>query len=428
MSSSTVESSLSKMPRVRDRNVVKRYLDEQQAKNLAEGTIRAYAARLLKASKSVDKPFEKWVRADCTKFLKEIANRNSNNFHGILLKSFMRWLGKEDVMAGWKPRRPSMNLPAIPTHDEIERILKEMDLEYRSLFRVVADSGARIGDILALKSHQVHFDKHGEQLRAIITLQSEKTTQGLRLLLVSAAPILSDWMTRSPRLPDGRVWNISYMSANRHFHTARKRAGVETPITIHSLRHARATEFARSGMSEILMRRQFGWAPGSRMVERYCHLGTKDLDDAVLRANGIKPPAEEPPIIFKPIICPSCNALNDPTYPLCTNCSADLTRPVASVDELLGVMSKVLNTELLTKDIDKILGDIGEKHPEGLGEDHTITGNEAVLVRTLMGLGAISQKITQGLTALSHGTKQLDAAAQLAQTTKKVRKPRARSS
>jgi integrase len=410
------------MSRVRDRNVVRRYLDEQQAKNLAEGTLCAYAARLLKASKAVDKPFEKWVRVDCAKFLKEIANRNSNNFHGILLKSFMRWLGKEEVMTWWKPKRPSMNLPAFPTHDEIERILKEMDLEYRSLFRVVADSGARIGDILTLKSHQVHFDKHG----AIITLQSEKTTQGLRLRLVSSAPILSDWITRSPRLPDGRVWDISYMSANRHFHMARKRAGIEKLITIHSLRHARATEFARSGMSEILMRRQFGWAPGSRMVERYAHLGPKELDDAVLRANGIKPPAEEAPIIFKPVICPMCNAPNDPTYPICINCSADLTRPVASVDELLGVMSKVLDTELLTKDIDKILGDIGEKHPEGLVEDHTIAGNEAVLVRTLIGLGAVSQKITQGLMVLSRGTKQLEAAAEVEQEKKKFRKPRAR--
>jgi len=162
------------------------------------------------------------------------------------------------------------------------------------------------------------------------------------------------------------------------------------------------------------------------MPERYTHLTNRDLDDAVLKANGIKPPDDELPVVFEPRICPVCKTPNDPTYPLCANCSTDLTGASASVDDLIGTMSKVLDTSLLTKEIDDIIQDIGKKHPDGLVDGHIIEGNEAIMFRTLIGLGAVSQKITQGLVALSRGAKQLDAAAEL-EATKKIKKPRARA-
>lgn len=418
MSSASVESSLSKMS-LGHRRVVKRYLAEQEAKGLSESSLRSYAGGLLKASRSNEKPFEKWVKSDCIKLLKKINNQNSKNSEGILLKSFMRSLGKESIMSWWKPRQPSFSsLPdAIPTQEEVEELLKEMpDLEYRSFFRVLVNSGARIGSILTLKVHQVTFDEHC----AIITLPRSKTGQGLRLRLVSARPLLRDWINQSPRLPDGRVWDISYTSANRHFHAARKRAGIEKPMTIHSLRHFRATELARSGMSEQLLRRHFGWRPGSRMTERYAHLSDKDLDDAVLKADGIRVTEEEPKPAFKPIICPNCQTPNDSTYSFCMKCSWSLTGAETTVDGLLGTLNKILETTDVNKEFDELVKLQKIYGPDSFRKQERITN-------TLIALSGMSKKIALGLVALDQGAKQLDAAAEREGDLKKVRKPRARS-
>jgi len=419
MASPSVESSLSKMP-LAHRQLVKRYLTERQANGLAEASLSKYAAVLLKASRSNDKPFEKWTRDDCVKLLSKIRNQNSKNSHGILLKNFARWLGRESMMAWWRPRPPPLSLPdAVPTHEEIEAILKETPgLEYRSLLRVLADSGARVGSILDLKVHQITFDEHG----AKITLPRSKTGQGLRLRLVSSSPILRDWLNQSPRSPDGRVWNVCYQTLNRHFHAARRRAGIEKPMTIHGLRHARATELTRFGMSELLLRRHFGWAPGSRMTERYAHLSGKDLDDAVLRANGVQPPEEAPKPGQQAIICPTCGTPNDSSYSFCVKCSSSLTGASVSVDGLVSVLNKLLETTELTSELEKI----SQSKQTGLVGGHIF--DEERMIRALVGMNEVSKKIALGLVALSQGAKKLDAEAdrELAQT-KRPRKPRART-
>jgi integrase len=415
MGGGKVENSLNKMS-IQNRVLVQRFLAERQANGLSENTLRSYASGLLKADRMNRKSFSKWTKSDCMALLNSIKNQNSRNAIGTLLKSFMRSLGKEKVMSSWTPRQSLDVLPdAVPNEEEILAILKAIPgMECRSFFHVLAESGARVGSILTLKEYQVSFDEYG----AKILLPTSKTGMGLQLRLVSSAPILKEWLNNHPNTPDDRVWELSYWSVNRQFRAAMKKAGIQKPLTIHSLRHARVTQMVRAGMPEALLRQQFGWRPGSRMPERYTHLCGKDLDNAVLKANGIQIAESKIAVGLGTITCPGCGTLNDATYIHCIKCSTNLTGATASFNELLNTTSKLLDTSL-TKEIDEIIEDIKRKHPDGLVDGHIIEGKEALMVRTLIGLGAVSQKIMQGLTALSPIAKQLDAAAEAEQALKK---------
>jgi integrase len=386
--------------------------------------LKADRSAALKSGKR--KPFTKWTERDCTNLLNSIENQNSKNSAGITLKTFMKSIGKGKVMENWTPKQSFSMLPdMVPTDEEIQAILKAMDdTKFRSFFHVLADSGARVGSILGLKKHQVgSFDKYG----VIITLPTSKTGAGLRLRLVSSAPCLREWLNVCPSAPEGQVWNVSYDSVNRRFHTAVKKAGIQKAFTIHGLRHARATQLTRAGMTEQLMRQQFGWRPGSRMTEKYVHLVGKDLDEAVLKANGIELPREAISVGLKPIICPICKTPNDPTWSFCVKCSASLTGASASVDELIGVLHKVLDSSNLEKELDSLIKKdiekamekqsnwLAEEEPESLNKFREIFEKLMLIYETTEKLDnkivKMGKTVALGLRVLDQGAKKLDAEA-----------------
>lgn len=156
------------------------------------------------------------------------------------------------------------------------------------------------------------------------------------------------------------------------------------------------------------------------MTERYAHLSDKDLDDAVLKADGIRVTEEEPKPAFKPIICPNCQTPNDSTYSFCMKCSWSLTGAETTVDGLLGTLNKILETTDVNKEFDELVKLQKIYGPDSFRKQERITN-------TLIALSGMSKKIALGLVALDQGAKQLDAAAEREGDLKKVRKPRARS-
>jgi hypothetical protein len=65
-----------------------------------------------------------------------------------------------------------------------------------------------------------------------------------------------------------------------------KKAGINKRIHPHLFRHSRATYMANF-LTEAQMNAYFGWVQGSSMPSIYVHLPGCDIDDAVLKANGI---------------------------------------------------------------------------------------------------------------------------------------------
>jgi hypothetical protein len=71
------------------------------------------------------------------------------------------------------------------------------------------------------------------------------------------------------------------------------KAGINKNLHPHLFRHSRATYMANF-LTEAQMNAYFGWVQGSDMPAVYVHLSGRDIDDAVLKANGIMKSENEP--------------------------------------------------------------------------------------------------------------------------------------
>jgi integrase len=77
-----------------------------------------------------------------------------------------------------------------------------------------------------------------------------------------------------------------------------KKAGIKKRIHRHLFRHSRATYMA-DYLTEAQMNVYFGWIQGSEMPSVYVHLSGRDIDDAILKANGIVQNGASKPYVQK---------------------------------------------------------------------------------------------------------------------------------
>ena len=79
------------------------------------------------------------------------------------------------------------------------------------------------------------------------------------------------------------------------------------------------------------------------MPSLYVHISGKDLDEDILRINGMKP--GEKPIAYKPQAraCPRCREINSPTALYCCRC-AEIVDPTLALKSKLEEVEKPATT------------------------------------------------------------------------------------
>lgn len=101
----------------------------------------------------------------------------------------------------------------------------------------------------------------------------------------------------------------------------KSRAGIKKRIHPHLLRHTRLTELAKK-LTEQELKIFAGWTPDSKMATQYVHLSGRDIDNSILRINGIVRASQEKEAKeLKPMTCPRCQENNPSTAKFCYKCS-----------------------------------------------------------------------------------------------------------
>jgi integrase len=224
------------------------------------------------------------------------------------------------------------------TKEDIEALLNACHTARdRALIATLYESGARKGELLGIRLKNVIFDENGSS----VTMPDGKTG-ARRIRLVFAASFLREWIEVHPTKTNREsplfcslrepYPIISNTGLHDQLIKIAKRAGVNKRVNAHSFRHARATHLAEH-LTEQQLKKYLGWTEDSSMAAIYVHLSGKDIDNAILRMNGIKIDDTHADGL-KVGRCPRCKELNPEASSYCGKCGLPLKESsVQEIDE-----------------------------------------------------------------------------------------------
>lgn len=189
-----------------------------------------------------------------------------------------------------------------------------------------------------------------------------------RVRIIASTPTLAEWLNVHPHKnnPDAFVWVVigdrnrykplKYNPARYLLLTLAKKAKIKKDVNPHNFRHSRATHLAALGLNNAQLKAHFGWRR-SEMADIYIHLAGKDVDDALLKVNGLVP-EEKIEEKLKIQICQKCQEKNSPTQQFCGKCGSPLNLKIALDYEI-----KIEEADNITNSIIKgIMKEIEQKY------------------------------------------------------------------
>jgi len=287
----------------------------------------------------------------------------------IAFRTFLRWLNENGICSVDTSRIKSRFgskriLPEeILTEEEIKKLAEKADnLRDRAFVLLLYESGCRIGELLGLKVKHIQASEHG------FALTVNGKTGSRRVLILSSSPALANWLNIHPyrENPEAYVWLglsnrnknelLEYPGVLMLLKELARRAGIKKRVNPHSFRHARATHLANF-LTEAQMKQYFGWVQGSEMASIYVHLSGRDVDNALLKLNGISTAEDrQKEEVLKTVSCPRCQQRNSPVSKFCSRCGSPLNiQTVLGIEEVRENGDAVINELVADSEIQELI-------------------------------------------------------------------------
>ncbi len=196
-------------------------------------------------------------------FLKKI----TQGYHLIALRSFLRWLIKNDmpVLAPEKielPRAESRSLKFLDAK-QVERLLSQpnassvIGLRDRAILELLFSTGLRVSELVSLNRDQINLRTRelgviGKGGRNRLVFLSERASYRLERYLVARDDRWQPCFIRysgkkSEVVTNSKAMRLSARSVQRLVKKYRRRAGIALEVTPHVLRHSFATDLLFTG-------------------------------------------------------------------------------------------------------------------------------------------------------------------------------------
>ncbi len=363
------------------------YKSYLELNNRKEKTIARRLEELRHVLELLPKDAKKATKQDIEKAVLEINKTKKRDHNGretdqdlaqvtrgklkLCLKTFYKWLyGKEsypDIVSWIKIE--SDNRYKLPeemlNEDEVKQLIEAcMNQRDKTIVALYWDTGMRLGELLNLKIKDIVLSD------VVSYAMVSGKTGSRRVTLVFSVPYLANYLDnfRKNAQAEDSLFTIIYHNTitnkpidyphiRKLLVDLKKRTKIEKRIYSHLFRHSRATYYA-STLTEQLSKQYFGWSRNSNMVARYTHLSGRDIDNAILKANGIVDKNGEQ-ISQQPSIkkCLKCQEINEITSHHCKRCGTPLDIvQVTKMEDLEALTKKV---ELLQSAINSMMSKLG---------------------------------------------------------------------
>ena len=145
------------------------------------------------------------------------------------------------------------------------------------------DSGARVGEALALK--------HGDVVNSRATFWITKSGKSRTVPLTERAQGVIE---KYRHAPGGPFATVKYQRFLYHWHHAKKQCGLgdDKQVVPHILRHTCASRLVQAGI-DLRRVQTFLGHQNIQMTLRYAHLATNDLDQCVAALDTFNGPSDQ---------------------------------------------------------------------------------------------------------------------------------------
>jgi integrase/recombinase XerD len=186
-------------------------------------------------------------------------------------------LGRDDVPARLAPVKQPRSLPVVLGPDELVRFFAAIkNLKHRALLMTAYAAGLRVSEVTRLRiadidsARMVIRVRHGKGQKDRYVMLSPRLLEILRAYWKAARP--SDFLFpgAAPDRP------LTTGSVRKVCSRARRAAGLDKPITVHTLRHSFATHLLESGTDLRTIQVLLGHH-SFHTTARYVHVATASL-------------------------------------------------------------------------------------------------------------------------------------------------------
>lgn len=354
----------------KNKKLIFSFVDNLVLENLSKPRLIRYLGSLKIIALGLGKDLDKATIADLKRFINKVQQRDdysvwTKHFYKVIMRRFYKWQkgtkgkNKYPPIVDWIKvgvSRSEKKLPAegdLLTEEDVQKLLSlASHPRDKALVSMLWESGARIGEIGNLQLKHVVFDKYG------IVISVKGKTGSRKIRLISSVPYISTWLNNHPHKEDGSapLW-INVGTTNHHkvmsYGTMRmllyrlfEKAKINKKCNPHLFRHSRAT-FMANHLTEFQMNQYFGWIQGSDMPSTYVHMSGREVDNAILKMNGLEIGEEKKENKILPRKCPRCDTINAYDSKHCNKCGGILDLKYAlEMDEQKkeadGIMARLL--------------------------------------------------------------------------------------
>ncbi|PWK17042.1 tyrosine-type recombinase/integrase [Xanthomarina spongicola] len=265
------------------KKLLKEYVNYLRGKRLSESTISSYGyfiLRYLNLHKDIEKT--DWSVRNIQYFMEQVIAKEHYSISShrqcvSAIKHFTAFCNLDDFDASnFKRPKKSNYLPTVLSKEAIIDILQvTKNLKHRTIIGLLYSGGLRIGELLNLKLNNLDLD------RSQILIKKGKGRKD-RVVGMSQVikPLLANYIyTYKPvdYVIEGRDGGMYSASSIRAFlKQSCKLAGINKPVTPHTLRHSYATHMLENGIDLRYIQELLGHVkPETTMI--YTHVAQKNI-------------------------------------------------------------------------------------------------------------------------------------------------------
>jgi site-specific recombinase XerD len=227
-----------------------------ELKNLSDNTQRAYLADVTGIARFYNQSPDKLTKEkieDYLLYLKQDKGNAPNSCYSVLtgIRFFYKYVTENDIPVTYSISRTRRKLPQVLTMEEICKIICcTNNLKHRLILMTTYSAGLRVSETINLQA------KHIDSKTMLIQIENgkgnkERYTLLSKRLLVELRSYYRKYRPKTYLFPSSfktkKDQPLSYETIRSVYEDARKKAGVNRGVGIHTLRHSFATHLLEAG-------------------------------------------------------------------------------------------------------------------------------------------------------------------------------------